>query len=110
MEYFGCLNGRPLIPIDTNYNYHPPRAFSQGRGTTDPTCILEELYWLLLITGHVLADAGKGETPLVILAEFSFMILHSRLMCGCHFQFHFSSSLNLSMAQFPYYPTKIYLR
>lgn len=66
MEYFGCLNGRPIIPIDTDYNYHPPRAFSQGRGTTDPTRILEELYWLLLITGHVLADAGKGETPLVI--------------------------------------------
>lgn len=35
MEYFGCLNGRPIIPIDTDYNYHPPCAFSQGRGTTD---------------------------------------------------------------------------
>ncbi|PIA36376.1 hypothetical protein AQUCO_03400340v1 [Aquilegia coerulea] len=37
----------------------------QGRGTSDPTCTLEELYSLLLITGHVLADAGEGETPLV---------------------------------------------
>ncbi|KAF9605670.1 hypothetical protein IFM89_018013 [Coptis chinensis] len=36
-----------------------------GRGTSDPTCTLEELYSLLLITGHVLADAGEGETPLV---------------------------------------------
>ncbi|OVA13652.1 Importin-beta [Macleaya cordata] len=37
----------------------------QGRGATDPTATLEELYSLLLITGHVLADAGEGETPLV---------------------------------------------
>ncbi|KAL5998715.1 hypothetical protein ACLOJK_009660 [Asimina triloba] len=36
-----------------------------GRGKTDPTCTLEELYWLVLLTGHVLADAGEGETPLV---------------------------------------------
>lgn len=27
---------------------------------------LEELYSLLLITGHVIADEGEGETPLVI--------------------------------------------
>ncbi|XP_011091499.1 exportin-4 isoform X1 [Sesamum indicum] len=37
----------------------------QGRGTSDPTETLEELYSLLLITGHVLADEGQGETPLV---------------------------------------------
>ncbi|XP_031502482.1 uncharacterized protein LOC116265754 isoform X3 [Nymphaea colorata] len=46
----------------------------QGRGRTDPTRILEEVYWLLLITGHVLADAGDGETPLVpeaLQAQFS---------------------------------------
>ncbi|KAL5702296.1 hypothetical protein ACHQM5_027530 [Ranunculus cassubicifolius] len=36
----------------------------QGRGTSDPTCTLEELYSLLLIIGHVLADAGGGETPM----------------------------------------------
>ncbi|KAF3796350.1 Exportin-4 [Nymphaea thermarum] len=46
----------------------------QGRGRTDPTRILEEIYWLLMITGHVLADAGDGETPLVpeaLQAQFS---------------------------------------
>ncbi|GAV82986.1 LOW QUALITY PROTEIN: JmjC domain-containing protein/JmjN domain-containing protein/zf-C5HC2 domain-containing protein/FYRN domain-containing protein/FYRC domain-containing protein/CRM1_C domain-containing protein [Cephalotus follicularis] len=37
----------------------------QGRGNTDPTETLEELYSLLLITGHVLAEEGEGETPLV---------------------------------------------
>lgn len=31
----------------------------------DPTETLEELYSLLLISGHVLADEGQGETPLV---------------------------------------------
>ncbi|KAL6581173.1 hypothetical protein OROMI_007096 [Orobanche minor] len=36
-----------------------------GRGISDPTETLEELYSLLLITGHVLADEGQGETPLV---------------------------------------------
>uniref|UniRef100_A0A1D1XQV5 Exportin-4 n=1 Tax=Anthurium amnicola TaxID=1678845 RepID=A0A1D1XQV5_9ARAE len=37
----------------------------QGKGATDPTCTLEELYWLLLITGHVLTDSGQGETVLI---------------------------------------------
>lgn len=38
----------------------------QRRGLiADPTCILEELHWLLLISGHVLADSNDGETPLV---------------------------------------------
>ncbi|XP_038715218.1 exportin-4 [Tripterygium wilfordii] len=37
----------------------------QGRGAFDLTQTLEELYSLLLITGHVLADEGEGETPLV---------------------------------------------
>ncbi|KAL3520991.1 hypothetical protein ACH5RR_019140 [Cinchona calisaya] len=40
----------------------------QGRGISDPTETLEELYSLLLITGHVLADEGQGETPLVPMA------------------------------------------
>lgn len=31
----------------------------------DPTETLEELYSLLLITGHILADEGEGETPMV---------------------------------------------
>ncbi|XP_044482396.1 exportin-4 isoform X2 [Mangifera indica] len=35
------------------------------QGMIDPTETLEELYSLLLITGHVLADEGEGETPLV---------------------------------------------
>jgi hypothetical protein len=34
-----------------------------GRG--DPTSVKEELHWLLLMSGHVLADSGDGETPLV---------------------------------------------
>ncbi|KAG7575937.1 Peptidase C19 ubiquitin carboxyl-terminal hydrolase [Arabidopsis thaliana x Arabidopsis arenosa] len=37
----------------------------QGRGTVDPTETLEEVYSLLLIIGHVLADEGEGETALV---------------------------------------------
>ncbi|EOA32553.1 hypothetical protein CARUB_v10015843mg [Capsella rubella] len=37
----------------------------QGRGTVDPTETLEEVYSLLLIVGHVLADEGEGETALV---------------------------------------------
>nr|XP_010934314.3 LOW QUALITY PROTEIN: exportin-4-like [Elaeis guineensis] len=38
---------------------------NQRNNTSDPTCTLEELYWLLLITGHVLTDSGEGETMLV---------------------------------------------
>ncbi|KAL6142910.1 hypothetical protein ACLB2K_061185 [Fragaria x ananassa] len=38
---------------------------NQGRGFIDPTETLEELYSLLLITGHVIADEGEGETPLI---------------------------------------------
>lgn len=30
---------------------------------------MEELYWLLLITGHVLTDSGDGETVLVIASK-----------------------------------------
>ncbi|KAJ7978174.1 Exportin-4 [Quillaja saponaria] len=46
---------------------------NQGRGIINLTETLEELYSLLLITGHVLADEGEGETPLVpnvIQAQF----------------------------------------
>eukprot|EP00268_Persea_americana_P014257 TRINITY_DN1631_c0_g1_i1.p1 TRINITY_DN1631_c0_g1~~TRINITY_DN1631_c0_g1_i1.p1 ORF type:complete len:890 (-),score=174.70 TRINITY_DN1631_c0_g1_i1:594-2915(-) len=53
------------IPLLTRLLSERFALLHQGRGITDPTRILEELYWLLLITGHVLADAGKGETPLV---------------------------------------------
>ncbi|CAL0301805.1 unnamed protein product [Lupinus luteus] len=38
---------------------------NQGRGIVDLTETLEELYSLLLIIGHVLADEGEGELPLV---------------------------------------------
>ncbi|CAL9153708.1 unnamed protein product [Musa hybrid cultivar] len=38
---------------------------SQNNERMDPTQTLEELYWLLLITGHVLTDSGEGETVLV---------------------------------------------
>ncbi|KAE8009944.1 hypothetical protein FH972_006349 [Carpinus fangiana] len=38
---------------------------NQGRGVIDPTETLEEVYSLLLIAGHVLADEGEGETPIV---------------------------------------------
>ncbi|KAK4801722.1 hypothetical protein SAY86_022209 [Trapa natans] len=37
----------------------------QGKGISDPTETLEELCSLLLIIGHVLADEGEGETPLI---------------------------------------------
>ncbi|KAG9445689.1 hypothetical protein H6P81_011817 [Aristolochia fimbriata] len=37
----------------------------QSRGKADPTRVLEELYWLLLIAGHVIADKAEGETPMV---------------------------------------------
>ncbi|KAJ9542463.1 hypothetical protein OSB04_028969 [Centaurea solstitialis] len=40
----------------------------QGSATNDPTTTMEELYSLLLITGHVLADEGEGETPLIPMA------------------------------------------
>ncbi|KAI4350108.1 hypothetical protein L6164_010625 [Bauhinia variegata] len=38
---------------------------NEGRGIIDLTETLEELYSLLLITGHVIADEGEGEIPLV---------------------------------------------
>ncbi|KAK9292418.1 hypothetical protein L1049_020388 [Liquidambar formosana] len=46
----------------------------QVRGITDPTETLEELYSLLLITGHVLADEGEGETPSVPRAIQSYFV------------------------------------
>ncbi|KAJ6761589.1 EXPORTIN 47-RELATED [Salix koriyanagi] len=53
------------IPLLTNQFSERFAMLHQGRGTVDPTRTLEELYSLLLITGHVLADEGEGETPLV---------------------------------------------
>ncbi|CAA3016496.1 exportin-4 isoform X2 [Olea europaea subsp. europaea] len=62
------------IPLLTTLFSERITRLHQGRGTTDPTETLEELYSLLLITGHVLADEGQGETPLVpkeIQAQFT---------------------------------------
>jgi len=42
------------------------------RGVSDPTALLEEVYSLLLIAGHVLADEGEGELPLVGADTFIF--------------------------------------
>ncbi|XP_048323988.1 uncharacterized protein LOC107412327 isoform X2 [Ziziphus jujuba] len=50
---------------------------NQGRGIVDLTETLEELYSLLLITGHVIADEGEGETPLVpnaVQTHFSYVV------------------------------------
>lgn len=52
----------------------------------DPTETLEELYSLLLITGHVLADEGEGEIPVVISYFFQLIIkLHFIIctLCSC---------------------------
>lgn len=52
----------------------------------DPTETLEELYSLLLITGHVLADEGEGEIPVVISYFFLLIIkLHFIIctLCSC---------------------------
>ncbi|XP_022746625.1 exportin-4-like isoform X2 [Durio zibethinus] len=53
------------IPLLTRLFSERFERLHQGRGIIDPTETLEELYSLLLITGHVLADEGDGETPLV---------------------------------------------
>ncbi|KAJ4834159.1 hypothetical protein Tsubulata_008143 [Turnera subulata] len=53
------------IPLLTRLFSERFSALHQGRGVVDPTSTLEELYSLLLIAGHVLADEGEGETPLV---------------------------------------------
>ncbi|KAL3655859.1 hypothetical protein CASFOL_000255 [Castilleja foliolosa] len=53
------------IPLLTERFSERVMRLHQGRGISDPTETLEELYSLLLITGHVLADEGRGETPLV---------------------------------------------
>ncbi|KAF8017869.1 hypothetical protein BT93_H2928 [Corymbia citriodora subsp. variegata] len=53
------------IPLLTRHCTERFSRLHQGGGSFDPTETLEELYSLLLITGHVLADEGEGETPLV---------------------------------------------
>ncbi|XP_030511531.1 exportin-4 isoform X2 [Rhodamnia argentea] len=53
------------IPLLTRHCTERFTRLHQGGGSLDPTETLEEVYSLLLITGHVLADEGEGETPLV---------------------------------------------
>lgn len=53
------------IPLLTKLFAERFARLNQGRGIIDLTETLEELYSLLLISGHVLADEGEGETPLV---------------------------------------------
>ncbi|ONH94488.1 hypothetical protein PRUPE_7G018700 [Prunus persica] len=53
------------IPLLTRLFTERFERLNQGRGIIDPTETLEELYSLLLITGHVIADEGEGETPLI---------------------------------------------
>lgn len=62
------------IPLLTGLFNERYARLTQGRGIVDHTETLEELYSLLLITGHVIADEGEGETPLVpyvIQTQFS---------------------------------------
>ncbi|KAG6700565.1 hypothetical protein I3842_08G118500 [Carya illinoinensis] len=53
------------IPLLTRLFSERFVRLDQGRGVIYPTEILEEVYSLLLIAGHVVADEGEGETPLV---------------------------------------------
>ncbi|XP_052199976.1 uncharacterized protein LOC127806606 isoform X3 [Diospyros lotus] len=53
------------IPLLTRLFSERFARLHQGRGTNDPSQTLEELYSLLLLTGHLLADEGEGEMPMV---------------------------------------------
>ncbi|XP_073222113.1 uncharacterized protein [Cicer arietinum] len=53
------------IPLLTSVFSERVTRLNQGRGIIDLTETLEELYSLLLIIGHVIADEGEGEMPLV---------------------------------------------
>lgn len=53
------------IPLLTKHFAERFARLNQGKGIIDLTETLEELYSLLLISGHVLGDEGEGETPLV---------------------------------------------
>ncbi|KAH9658938.1 exportin-4 protein [Citrus sinensis] len=55
------------VPLLTRLFSERVARLHQGRGMIDPTETLEELYSLLLITGHVLADEGEGEIPVAIV-------------------------------------------
>ncbi|KAI4370235.1 hypothetical protein MLD38_018605 [Melastoma candidum] len=53
------------VPLLTSLFNDRLSRLHQGRGIVDPTETMEELYSLLLLIGHVIADEGEGETPLV---------------------------------------------
>ncbi|KAK2419303.1 exportin-4 protein [Trifolium repens] len=53
------------IPLLTSVFSERVTRLNQGRGVIDLTETMEELYSLLLIIGHVIADEGEGEMPLV---------------------------------------------
>lgn len=53
------------IPFLSNKFAERFSVLSENNGRSDPTHTLEELYWLLLITAHVLTDSGEGETTLI---------------------------------------------
>lgn len=53
------------IPLLTRVFSERVARLNQGRGIIDLTETMEELYSLLLIIGHVIADEGEGEMPLV---------------------------------------------
>ncbi|EPS69621.1 hypothetical protein M569_05144, partial [Genlisea aurea] len=53
------------LPLLTEHFTDCVTRLQQSKGISDPTETLEQLYSLLLIIGHVLADEGLSETPLV---------------------------------------------
>ncbi|GAB2246564.1 hypothetical protein Droror1_Dr00002057 [Drosera rotundifolia] len=53
------------VPLLTKLFSERFALLAQNKRRSDPTAILEELYSLFLICGHVLADDGVGESPLV---------------------------------------------
>ncbi|KAF3328040.1 Exportin-4 [Carex littledalei] len=68
------LGAESTVPLLARLFQERFGTLSQGLGNSDPTRTLEELYWLLLITGHVLTDSGEGETlliPELLQAAFS---------------------------------------
>ncbi|PKA65100.1 hypothetical protein AXF42_Ash013221 [Apostasia shenzhenica] len=53
------------IPFLTNVFSERVAYLNQVNRNSDPTCILEELYWIILMIGHILTDSGEGETVLI---------------------------------------------
>ncbi|KAG5548877.1 hypothetical protein RHGRI_014288 [Rhododendron griersonianum] len=64
----------------------------KGRGTKDPTETLEELYSLLLLMGHILADEGEGEMP---LKQLSLLMKLYDIQVPNAIQTHFVDSMEI---------------